>query len=104
MIFDKLKQLGQSAYTLLGKGKDAIFDLMDAVLTSLRVNSLVVLQKLELDRGTLFPRVELCGYLKDLMHEIDSFPNGPSLYFFNLPFAHHVHHFVSSYRSSSRVE
>ncbi len=81
MIFDKLKQLGQSAYTLLGKGKDAIFDLMDAVLTSLRVNSLVVLQKLELDRGTLFPRVELCGYLKDLMHEIDSFPNGPSLLF-----------------------
>ncbi len=43
MIFDKLKQLGQSAYTLLGKGKDAIFDLMDAVLTSLRVNSFVEL-------------------------------------------------------------
>jgi hypothetical protein len=39
MNFDKLKQFRQSAYTLLGQGKDAIFDLMDAVLTSLRVNS-----------------------------------------------------------------
>ncbi len=36
MIFDKLKQLRQSAYTLLSLGKDAIFDLMDAVLTSPR--------------------------------------------------------------------
>ncbi len=43
MIFDKLKQFRQSAYTLLGKGKDAIFDLMDAVLTSPRVNSFVEL-------------------------------------------------------------
>lgn len=43
MIFDKLKQFRQSAYTLLGLGKDAIFDLMDAVLTSPRVNSFVEL-------------------------------------------------------------
>ena len=43
MIFDKLKQFRQSAYMLLGKGKDAIFDLMDAVLTSPRVNSFVEL-------------------------------------------------------------
>lgn len=43
MIFDKLKQFRQSAYTLLGKGKNAIFDLMDAVLTSPRVNSFVEL-------------------------------------------------------------
>jgi hypothetical protein len=39
MIFNKLKQFRQSTYTLLGKGKDAIFDLMDAVVTSPRVNS-----------------------------------------------------------------
>ena len=43
MNFDKLKQFRQSAYTLLGQGKDAIFDLMDAVLTSPRVNSFVEL-------------------------------------------------------------
>ena len=43
MIFDKLKHFRQSAYTLLGKGKDAIFDLMDAVLASPRVNSFVEL-------------------------------------------------------------
>jgi hypothetical protein len=28
MIFDKLKQFRQSAYTFLGKGKDAIFQLV----------------------------------------------------------------------------
>ncbi len=43
MIFDKLKQFRQSAYTLLGNGKDVIFDLMDAVLTSPQVNSFVEL-------------------------------------------------------------
>ena len=43
MIFDKLKQFRQSAYTLLGKGKDVILDLMDAVLTSPKVNSFVEL-------------------------------------------------------------
>jgi len=43
MIFDKLKQFRQSAYTLLGLGKDAIVDLMDAVLTSPQVNSFVEL-------------------------------------------------------------
>ncbi len=43
MIFDKLKQFRQSAYTLLGKGKDAVCDLIDAVLTSPRVNSFVEL-------------------------------------------------------------
>jgi hypothetical protein len=43
MILEKLKQFRQSAYTLLGKGKDAIFDLMDAVLTSPGVKSFVEL-------------------------------------------------------------
>ncbi|MBV8885723.1 MAG: hypothetical protein JO235_17245 [Chroococcidiopsidaceae cyanobacterium CP_BM_RX_35] len=43
MILDRLKRFRQSAYTLLGKGKDAIFDLMDAVLTSPRVNSFMEL-------------------------------------------------------------
>lgn len=43
MIFDKLKQFRQGAYTLLGKGKDAIFDLMDAVLSSPQVKSFVQL-------------------------------------------------------------
>jgi len=43
MIFDKLKQFRQSAYTLLGRGKDAVFDLMDSVLTSPQVNSFVEL-------------------------------------------------------------
>lgn len=54
-----------------------------------------MLQKLELDRETLFLGVELCSYLKDLMHEFDQFFNGSSLYFFNLTFAHHVDNFVS---------
>jgi len=39
MIFDKLKQFRQSAYMLLGKGKDAVCDLIDAVLTTPRVKS-----------------------------------------------------------------
>lgn len=43
MIFDKLKQFRQSAYTLLGKGKDAICDLIDAVLTTPRAKSFVEL-------------------------------------------------------------
>jgi hypothetical protein len=43
MIFDKLKQFRQSAYMLLGLGKDAVFDLMDPVLTSPKVNSFVEL-------------------------------------------------------------
>ncbi len=38
-----LKQLRQSAYTLLGKGKDAIFDLIDALLSSPQVKSFVEL-------------------------------------------------------------
>lgn len=43
MIFDKLKQFRQAAYELLGKAKDATFDLLDAVLTTPRVNSFVEL-------------------------------------------------------------
>lgn len=43
MIFNKLKQFRQSAYTLLGRGKDAICDLIDAVLTTPRVKSFVEL-------------------------------------------------------------
>jgi len=43
MIFDKLKQFRQYAYMLLGKGKDAVCDLIDAVLTTPRVKSFVEL-------------------------------------------------------------
>jgi hypothetical protein len=32
MTIDKLKQFRVGAYILLGNGKDALFDLMDAVL------------------------------------------------------------------------
>ena len=34
MTFDKLKQFRWGVYTLLGNGKDALFDLMDAVLVT----------------------------------------------------------------------
>ncbi|MFN5925886.1 MAG: hypothetical protein ACK53E_14220 [Pseudanabaena sp.] len=34
MIIDKLQDFRQQAYRFLGNGRDAIFDLMDAVLTS----------------------------------------------------------------------
>ena len=40
---DKLKQFRQSAYTILGNGKDALFDLMDAVLITRSVKSFVEL-------------------------------------------------------------
>ena len=43
MIFDKLKQFRQSAYMLLGQAKDAVCDLMDAVLTTPQVKSFVEL-------------------------------------------------------------
>lgn len=43
MTFDKLKQFRWGVYTLLGNGKDALFDLMDAVLVTRSVYSFVEL-------------------------------------------------------------
>jgi hypothetical protein len=43
MIFDQLHQFRQAAYALLGRGKDALFELMDAVLTTPEASSLVML-------------------------------------------------------------
>ncbi len=43
MPFDKLKQFRSSVYTILGKAKDALFDLMDAVLVTRSVYSFVEL-------------------------------------------------------------
>jgi hypothetical protein len=40
---DKLKQFRQGVYTILGKAKDALFDLMDAVLVTRSVYSFVEL-------------------------------------------------------------
>ncbi len=41
MIFQRLQQFRQTLYDLLGRGKDTLFELMDAVLTSPEVTSLV---------------------------------------------------------------
>jgi hypothetical protein len=41
MPFDKLKQFRTKAYTILSKAKDALFDLMDAVLVTRSVYSFV---------------------------------------------------------------
>lgn len=43
MTFDKLKQFRTKAYTILGNAKDALFDLMDAVLVTRSVYSFVEL-------------------------------------------------------------
>lgn len=43
MPFDQLKQFRSSVYTILGKAKDALFDLMDAVLVTRSVYSFVEL-------------------------------------------------------------
>jgi hypothetical protein len=43
MTLDQLKQFRQSVYTILGKAKDALFDLMDAVLVTRSVYSFVEL-------------------------------------------------------------
>lgn len=43
MTLDKLKQFRSGVYTLLGKAKDALFDLMDAVLVTRSVYSFVEL-------------------------------------------------------------
>ena len=43
MTFDKLKQFRQGVYTFLGNAKDALFDLMDAVLVTRSVYSFVEL-------------------------------------------------------------
>ena len=40
---DQLKQFRQGVYTILGNGKDALFDLMDAVLVTRSVKSFVEL-------------------------------------------------------------
>lgn len=41
MTFDKLKQFRTKVYTLLSNAKDALFDLIDAVLVIRSVSSLV---------------------------------------------------------------
>lgn len=43
MTLDQLKQFRSGAYTLLGNAKDALFDLMDAVLVTRSVYSVVEL-------------------------------------------------------------
>ncbi len=43
MTFDKLKQFRLGVYTILGNAKDALFDLMDAVLVTRSVYSFVEL-------------------------------------------------------------
>lgn len=43
MIFDKLQQFRQAVYNRLSKAKDAVFELMDAVLVSPSVSSFVSL-------------------------------------------------------------
>ena len=43
MIFDRLQQFRQGAHPLLGRAKDALFDLMDAVLTTAYISSFVML-------------------------------------------------------------
>lgn len=43
MTLDKLKQFRCGVYTILGNAKDALFDLMDAVLVTLTVYSFVEL-------------------------------------------------------------
>lgn len=45
MIFERLKQFRQDLYTQLGKAKDSIFDLMDAVLVSGSIPSFVSLSQ-----------------------------------------------------------
>jgi hypothetical protein len=43
MIFEKLQEFRNTVYTRLGRAKDAVCELMDAVLTSPSVNSFVSL-------------------------------------------------------------
>lgn len=50
MIFEKLQQFRQTVYECLGKAKDAVFELMDAVLVSPSVSSLVCLSQSPLFR------------------------------------------------------
>ena len=50
MIFDRLVQFRQTLYAMVGHGKDAVFDLMDAVLTSPDVTSFVSLSQSPLFR------------------------------------------------------
>ena len=45
MIFDRLQQFRQTLYGMLGRGKDALFDLMDATVTSPDVSSFVRLSQ-----------------------------------------------------------
>lgn len=45
MIFEHLKEFRQSVYSQMGKAKDALFDLMDAVLVSGSIASFVSLSQ-----------------------------------------------------------
>jgi len=57
MIFDKLKQFRQSAYMLLGQAKDAVCDLIDAVLTTPKVKSFVVVTSVSAEVGEYLRRL-----------------------------------------------
>ncbi len=50
MIFQRLQQFRQTIYDLLGRGKDVLFELMDAALTTSEVTSLVRLSQSPLFR------------------------------------------------------
>ena len=78
MIFQRLKQFRQTIYELLGRGKDVLFELMDAALTTSEVTSLVRLSQSPLFRrqwGSIYsalkaarlPRKKL---MKQLLAEI----------------------------------
>ena len=45
MIFEQLNQFRQNLYRQMGKAKDAMFDLMDAVLVSASIASFVSLSQ-----------------------------------------------------------
>jgi len=63
-----------------------------------------VLQKLIEDRKLLEKGSCLCNYSKDLVHEFNSFFDGPFLHTLNLSFVHNVHNFVFLQRSPCRVK
>jgi hypothetical protein len=43
MIFEQLREFRQSVYEQIGKARDAVFELMDAVLVSASISSFVSL-------------------------------------------------------------
>jgi hypothetical protein len=59
IILTQLEKFRQGIYDSLGKARDAVFELMDAVLTSPSISSFVSLSQSPVFRATVYTQVDV---------------------------------------------